>query len=73
MTTNKRHSAIGGLIIAILDVSEKRGGKQKAQKIVGKKIFYESSFKGKWMVGNAAILKLTTPKIEALTEKLKKA
>jgi ribosomal protein L35AE/L33A len=73
MITSKRATAVGGLIIAILDVSTKRGGKQKAQKIVGKKIFYESDYAGKWMVGNAAILKLPTPKIEALTEKLKKA
>lgn len=69
---NKKAQAVGALILAIIDLSEKRGGKQKVQKIVGKKIFYEGYPKGKWMVGNTAMIKLSIEKLNSLTEKIKK-
>lgn len=73
MATNKKAVAVGSLILAMLHLSEKRGGKQKLQKIVGKKIFYESDYKGKWMVGNTAMIKLSPTKLDELTEKVKNA
>jgi hypothetical protein len=73
MATKEKAIAVGTLIITMLDLSKKHGGKQKVQKIVGKKIFYESNFRGKWMVNNPEIARLSVSQLNRLTEKLKKA
>jgi hypothetical protein len=72
MKTKAKATAIGSLIISMLDLCEKRGGKQKLQKIVGKAIFYESDFKGKYMINNRAISRLSITQLNKLTERVKK-
>jgi hypothetical protein len=73
MATKEKAIAIGSLILSILDLARQYGGKQKAQKIVGKKIFYESDFRGKWMINNSELIKLSTARLNKLTERVKKS
>jgi len=75
MATDKKATAIGAFLIACtkLDNGTVRGGKQKLQKIVGKKLFYQSENGKKWFYNTKAISELTVSELEKLTEKVKNA
>lgn len=75
MATDKKTKAVGEFLIACskLDNGKVRGGKQKIQKIVGKKIYYQSANGKKWFYNTKAILDMTISKLEILTQKIKNA
>lgn len=74
MATDKKAVAVGAFLIACgkLD-KDVRGGKQKLQKIVGKKIFYPSENGKKWFYNNKAINEMSIADLTNLTEKIKKS
>lgn len=75
MSTDKKATAIGTFLIACTksDNGTVRGGKQKLQKIVGKKLFYQSENGKKWFYNTKSISELTVSELEKLTEKVKNA
>lgn len=75
MKTDKKAIAIGNLLIACskLDNSNIRGGRQKIQKIIGKKLFYQSEDGKKWFYNTKEISKMTISDLNKLTDKIKKA
>lgn len=73
MALNKKAYAVGHFIMTCVHLTNQRGGKQKLQKIVGKRIFYESEIKGQWMFRNPVIAKMTIAQLNNLAEKVKKA
>lgn len=74
MATDKKATAIGAFLIACgkLD-SGVRGGKQKLQKIVGKKLYYQSEDGKKWFYNTKAIFDMSISELEKLTDKVKKS
>lgn len=75
MKTDKKAIAIGSLLMACgkLDNANIRGGRQKIQKIIGKKLFYQSEDGKKWFYNTKEISKMTISDLNKLTDKIKKA
>lgn len=75
MAIDKKSTAIGALLIACskLDNATIRGGKQKLQKIIGKKLFYQSENGKKWFYNTPAMVNMTISELEKLTDKVKKS
>jgi len=74
MATDKKATAVGAFLIACgrLD-TDVRGGKQKLQKIIGKRIFYQSENGKKWFYNTKAIQEMSISDLDKLTEKVKSA
>jgi hypothetical protein len=72
MSTEKKTAALGALLIACtrLDTNV-RGGKQKVQKILGKRIFYQ--YGKKWFYNTKALLEMSASNLQKLTEQIKSA
>lgn len=74
MATDKKAKAIGQFLIACSKLdSGVRGGKQKLQKIVGKRLYCQSENGKKWFYNTKAIKEMSTSDLDKFTEKIKNA
>ena len=73
MATDKKATSVGAFLMACGNLDNGvRGGKQKLQKIIGKKLFYQSEDGKKWFYNTKAIFDISISELNKLTEKLKK-
>lgn len=72
ITIDKKLKALGAFLTACskLDTGVK-GGKQKLQKILGERIFYQSENGKKWFYNTKALRDMTICDLNKLTEKIK--
>jgi hypothetical protein len=73
MASDKKAKAVGAFLMASTKFDNIRGGKQKLQKIVGERIFYQSENGKKWFFNTKAISNKTISELEELTKKIKDA
>jgi hypothetical protein len=66
---NKKASALGSLIVACNELSLKHGGNQKIQKVLGKKLYYQSPTKAWFYSKNLS--KLSIARLDKLTNQIK--
>lgn len=73
MKTDNKAIAIGKFLIACTKLDKGvRGGKQKLQKIVGKRIFYQSEDGKKWFYNTKLISDMKISELEKLTSLVEK-
>jgi len=69
MATKEKTLALGKLMTLSLELSNKRGGNQKLEKILGTDFFYK---KGKYYFYSADLKDFTTSKLNKLSSEIKK-
>ena len=68
-TLKQKNEALGGLLLATLDLSKKRGGNQKIQKILGKENYWQVG--KRWLENTPVIKTYSIAKLKSLTKKVK--
>ena len=69
----EKQALIGSFYTKALALTDKRGGKQKLQKIIGKNLFDLSPNKKTWLFDNEKIQNLTSKKISDFIKKIELA